>query len=153
MKKYLLIPLIVLMSFQANAQDTCSCRKNHELAEIGLITTSVITGALGDGLNSRAKYSSGHFLASVSIVSILAVPFVIKPNWKFPVTYILLRYALFDGFYNVGANRNLNYIGGKNYYDETAGRVPLGVFDASKFLSIGAVIYINRPKRHLTRKN
>jgi hypothetical protein len=143
MKKLFLITLIFLIAFKVNAQQDTT-RKNHKWLEIGLISTSVITGALGDGLNSRAKYTPGHLLASASILSIIAVPFVVKPNWKFPVTYVLLRYALFDAIYNVGAKRNINYIGSKNYYDETVGRMPTGVFNATKIASIGLVILINK---------
>lgn len=132
----------VSISVHAQKLDTI-IRKDHKLAEIGLISFSVVAGALGDGLNSRAKYTAGHLLSSASVISLLAIPFVVKPNWKFPVTYVLLRYALFDAMYNVGAHRNLNYIGGKNYYDETVGRMPGSVINATKIASIGVVILLN----------
>lgn len=133
--------LLTLFPLLIHAQD--STRRNHPVLEIGLITTSVIAGALGDGLNSRMKYSQGHALCALSYASLIALPFVVKPNWKFPVSYVLLRYALFDAFYNVGANRKLNYIGGKNYYDESIGKVPGSVINTSKVLSIGVVILLN----------
>jgi len=136
-----LIIIILLLPVLCRAQDTT--RRNHPILEISLITTSVVAGALGDGLNSRMKYSSGHALCALSYASLIALPFVVKPNWKFPVSYILLRYALFDAMYNVGAHRNLNYIGGKNYYDESIGKVPGSVINASKILSVGVVILLN----------
>lgn len=143
MKKLsVILILIPLFSGVLKAQD--STKRNHPILEIGLITTSVVAGALGDGLNSRTKYSSGHALCALSYASLIALPFVVKPNWKFPVSYILLRYALFDAMYNVGAHRKLNYIGGKNYYDESIGKVPGSVINASKILSLGVVIYLNR---------
>lgn len=140
MKKLLIILLIIPLF--GRAQD--STRRNHPVWEIGLITTSVVAGALGDGLNSRMKYSQGHALCALSYASLIALPFVVKPNWKFPVSYVLLRYALFDAFYNVGANRKLNYIGGKNYYDESIGKMPGSVINTSKILSIGVLILLNR---------
>ena len=137
---------MLLLAMVSNCQAQDSLKKDHKLLEIALITTSVVTSALGDGLNSRAKYESGHALAYVSVLSLIALPFVVKPTWKFPVTYILIRYALFDAFYNIGAKRSLSYRGGKNYYDETTGKIPLGVFNATKIASIGIVIYINLKK-------
>lgn len=142
-----LLLIMCWLSYSCSAAPCDTCRKGHPIIDIALITTSVVTGALADGLNSRMKYSSGHFLATVSIASLLAVPFVVKPNWKLPVTYILLRYALFDALYNVGAHRNLNYIGGKNYYDESIGKMPRSAFDATKIASIGIVILINRKNK------
>lgn len=120
-----------------------STRRNHPILEIGLIATSVVAGAVSDGLNSRTKYHAGHALAIVSWGSLLALPFVVKPNWRFPVSYLLLRYALFDGFYNLGAKRSISYEGGKNFYDEGAGKVPLSVLHASKFAAIGLTVVIN----------
>lgn len=142
--KKITIAILLLLPMLCKAQDTT--RRNHPILEIGLITTSVVAGALGDGLNSRMKYSSGHALCALSYASLIALPFVVKPNWKFPVTYILLRYALFDALYNVGANRNLNYVGGKNYYDESVGRIPLSVLNGTKIASIGIVILLNAKK-------
>lgn len=143
---------LLLLNLVAHAQcDTT--RKDHKWLEIGLITTSVVTNALGDGLNSRTKYSQGHFLCSVSVLSLLAIPFVVRPTWKFPLTYILIRYSLFDSFYNIGANRKLSYIGGRNYYDEGANRIPTSVFNASKIASLGMVIFINTHKKHENKSN
>ncbi len=137
---------MMFLAIVINCQAQDSLKKDDKVLEIRLITTSVITSALGDGLNSRTKYESGHALAYVSVLSLIALPFVVKPTWKFPVSYILIRYALFDAFYNIGANRKLTYIGGKNFYDETTGKVPLGVLNATKIASIGIVIYLNVKK-------
>ena len=144
--KQILIFLLLILSLNVNAQDTL--KKDHNLLQIGLLTTSVVTGALGDGLNSRMYYKSGHILSAASYVSLLAVPVfthVSKHNAiKYVVSYTLIRYSLFDAFYNIGAHRNINYIGGKNYYDESVGRMPLGVFNTTKIASIGLVIYLNK---------
>lgn len=141
--KKLLIVLLLIPGIKAKAQDTIVYKHSKKWIEITLVTVSVVSGGLGDGLNSRAKYGTGHVLSALSYASVLAIPFFVKPSWKFPVTYLLLRYAIFDGMYNVGAHRNLNYIGGKNYYDETVGRMPLAVFDGTKIASIGIVILLN----------
>lgn len=111
--------------------------------EYALFTASIVSNAVADGENSREHYESGHALNALSIGCLLAIPFVSKPSWKLPVTYIAIRYALFDGFYNAGANRNINYRGGKNYYNEGIGHVPLGVLDATKFAALGLSIVIN----------
>lgn len=144
MKKLITIGAL-LLTLQVHVKAQCdTTRKDHKWLEIGLITTSVVAGAVSDGLNSRAKYTSGHTLSAISWASLIALPFVVKPNWKFPVTYLLLRYAIFDAGYNWGAKRNINYEGNKNYYDESIGKMPLGVLNATKFASIGIVILINR---------
>jgi hypothetical protein len=143
MRAIAIILIILTCTSAVQAQDSIP-RKNHTLVVMSLITASVVSGALGDGLNSRMKYSSGHALSALSYATLIAVPFVInKPNWKYPVSYLLIRYALFDALYNVGANRNLNYIGGKNYYDESVGKMPLGVLHTTKIISLGVVILLN----------
>lgn len=111
--------------------------------EYALFTAAIVSNAVGDGENSRTKYEAGHALNALSIGCLLAVPFVSKPSWKMPVTYIAIRYALFDGFYNAGAKRNINYRGGKNYYNEGVGHIPLGVFNASKIAALGFSLIIN----------
>lgn len=142
MKNLLLIPLL-LISIWSKAQSD-STRHKGRWIEYGLFTLSVASSALGDGLNSRTKYTAGHLLSATSYISLLAIPFVVhKPNWKLPATYLLIRYAWFDGLYNVGAHRNLNYIGGKNYYDESVGRMPLSVLHATKIGALGLSIIIN----------
>ena len=118
----------------------------HHWASTALCAVSVISGALGDGYNSRAIYTPGHALCAVSYASLLAIPFTGRVDWKMPVTYVLLRFALFDLLYNVGAHRKLNYMGGKNYWDESAGRMPFGALSALKVISFGTVIYLNSKK-------
>lgn len=149
MKIYILACLLAGLFGTSYGQDSIPVKK-HRLLQIGLLTTSVVTSALGDGLNSRTKYGSGHALSAASYLSLLAVPIFThvgkRDAIRFVVSYTLIRYALFDGLYNVGAKRNINYIGGKNYYDESAGRMPLGVFNATKVASLGIVIFINSHK-------
>jgi len=135
--------LIFLFPICLMAQDTVNHPRKGKWLQYALLTTSVVSNALGDGLNSREYYAQGHALNALSIGALLAVPFVCKVNWRMPVNYILIRYAVFDGFYNVGAHRNLNYRGGANYYNEGVGHVPLGVLNATKMVSLGASIFIN----------
>ena len=111
--------------------------------EYALFTAAIVSNAIGDGENSREHYELGHSLNALSIGCMLAIPFVAKPSWKMPVTYILIRYALFDGFYNLGAARSINYRGGKNYYNEGLAPVPLSVLNATKFAALGLSIVIN----------
>jgi|SRR5579863_381591 len=134
---------ILLFPMCVRAQDTTKHTRKGKWLQYALLTTSVVANAVGDGLNSREYYAQGHALNALSIGTLLAVPFVCKPNWKMPVNYILIRYAIFDGLYNYGAHRNLNYRGGQNYYNEGIGHVPLGVLNTTKFLSLGASILIN----------
>ena len=123
------------------AQDTV--KHQHKWVQYALFTASVVSNAVGDGMNSREQYKWGHALNAVSIATLLTVPFVNhKPNWRLPVTYLAIRYALFDGFYNWGARRDLNYRGGKNFYNQGIGVLPLGVLNATKFASFGLSILI-----------
>lgn len=150
MKTTLLLILLLVLGISSNAQDSISCKKDYKWLQVELFTTSVITGALGDGLNSRTKYGSGHLLSAASYVSLLSIPIFTSISKKhiirYVVSYTLIRYALFDAFYNIGAHRNLNYIGGKNYYDESVGRMPLSVLNGSKIASIGLIILLNIKK-------
>ncbi len=132
--------LILLFPLCLHAQDTT---KHTNIAQYLILTSSVISGGLGDGLNSRQYFAQGHALNAFAIGGLLAYPFAGTVNWKTPVTYVLIRYALFDLMYNLGAHRNPNYRGGANYYNQSIGHVPLGVLNATKFLSLGASIYIN----------
>lgn len=141
MKK--LIVILFMVPMFCKAQDSTKQSRKGRWMQYALFTAAIVSNAAGDGLNSRVHYESGHALNALSIGCMLAVPFVSKPNWKLPVSYILIRYALFDGFYNYGAARSINYRGGKNYYNEGVGHVPLGVLNASKFASLGLSIVIN----------
>lgn len=135
--------ILLLFPIFCHAQDSTKVKRKGRWIEYALFTAAVISNAVGDGENSREHYESGHALNALSIGCLLAIPFVSKPSWKLPVTYIAVRYALFDGFYNAGANRNINYRGGKNYYNEGVGHIPLGVFDATKIAALGLSIIIN----------
>lgn len=117
--------------------------KTGRWTSYAILTSSVLSNAVGDGLNSRQYYAQGHALNAFAVGGLLTYPFVNKVSWKTPVTYILVRYALFDLFYNVGAHRNLNYRGGKNYYNQGLGHVPLAAVDATKILSLALSVYIN----------
>ena len=142
----LFIAVIALMCafLRACAQDTVHVASKGRWVRYGLFAVSVTSSALGDGLNSRTKYAAGHTLSALSYASLIAIPFVShKATWKQPATYLLIRYALFDALYNVGAKRNLNYIGGKNYYDESVGKVPLPVLHATKFAALALSVVIN----------
>ena len=142
----ILLALFLITSVQA--QDSLSTRKKHPLLEIGVFTASVIMNGLGDGLNSRTYYNSGHLLSAASIGSLLVLPIFSKADWKYPITYLGIRYALFDAFYNIGAHRKLSYEGGKNYYDEGAGKLGTKTLDATKIASLGFVIYLDTKKKH-----
>jgi hypothetical protein len=124
--------------------DTVKIVRKHPITQLALLASSVIASGLGDGMNSRTIYTPGHLLSAYSYLAVLAVPFTGKIDWKMPVSYVLLRYALFDLCYNIGARRKLNYIGGKNYYDESVGRMPLSVMNGTKIIGLGIVIYLNR---------
>lgn len=142
-----LIACLIVCTVHAQSRAPDTTRREHKWIVTSLCAASVVSSALGDGLNSRTKYKSGHLLSALSYATVLAIPFVSnKPSWRYPATYLLLRYALFDALYNVGAHRNLNYIGGKNYYDESVGRMPGSVLDATKVLSLGVVIVLNTHK-------
>lgn len=145
--KITLLITFTLLTTQVMAQDTIYVRPpvKHWPSTV-LCAVSVITQGIGDGMNSRMLYNPGHLLCAVSYTSLIAIPFTGRVDWKMPVTYVLLRYALFDLCYNLAAKRKLNYEGGKNYWDESVGKMPYGALSATKFISFGAVIYLNSRK-------
>jgi hypothetical protein len=63
---------------------------------------------------------------------------------RYAATYLLLRYALFDQICNRAAKEPMDYEGGLNYYDKTIRRIPPTLVYASKVISFGMVIYINK---------
>jgi hypothetical protein len=143
MRLTMIFLLIATVGYGQVRTDSVRHNKGKWIA-YGLFAVSVASSSVGDGLNSRMKYGSGHALSALSYASIIAIPFVIKrPNWKIPTTYLLLRYAAFDALYNVGAKRNLNYVGGKNFYDESVGKMPLAALHATKAAALGLSIVIN----------
>lgn len=160
MRKLLFVLFLILTLYRAHAQDSLNyivltrdtsftLRLPNQKPDKGrwtsyaILTSSVLTNAVGDGLNSRQYYAQGHALNAFAVGGLLTYPFVNKVSWKTPITYILVRYALFDLLYNVGAHRNLNYRGGKNYYNQGLGHVPLAAVDATKILSLALSVYIN----------
>jgi hypothetical protein len=148
--KYILI-LLVLFSLNTQAQDSIPPRRGS-LVTLALFSGSVIMGGIGDGLNSRAHYASGHLLNAASVASLIAVPLLVKisghDKFRYLASYVLIRYAFFDMAYNKAAQRPANFMGGKNYYDETLSRIPTPVINGSKALSLGFVFMINSGRKH-----
>lgn len=145
--RYFYTFLLISILFKAEAQDTIIYKHKSRLLEYGLMTLSIVSQGLGDGLNSRMKYQASHILYATSILSLVSVPVFVplskKDKFKYISTYFLLRYALFDYSYNVGAKRKLNYLGGDNVYDKTVHVLPDKLITTSKFISIGVIFLIN----------
>jgi hypothetical protein len=146
--KIIFIIFFILIIFSVNAQDTIVYKHKNRLLEYGLMAFSIVSQGLGDGLNSRMRYKESHILYAISVLSLVSVPVFVplskKDKFKYISTYFLLRYALFDYSYNIGANRKLNYLGGDNVYDKTIHIIPAGLVNVSKAISIGLIFYINK---------
>lgn len=145
MKKhaFALLAAALLIAPVCNGQDSLKQAHRGRWIEYGIFTTSVVANALGDGLNSRQYFAQGHALNAIAVGGLLSYPFVHKVTWKSPVTYILIRYALFDLLYNIGAHRDWNYRGGANFYNQGIGHIPLGALNASKAAAFAISITIN----------
>lgn len=121
--------------------------KEHKWLNIGLLTSAVVFNAVGDGLNSKEHYATGHVFNAASMASLIAIPVFSSVNknsrLSFISSYVLIRYALFDQIYNASAKNPINYEGGDNYYDRTVVRLPQNVIYGTKILSLGLIFYIN----------
>jgi hypothetical protein len=133
-----LLIFILLFSLSVHAQD--------RLLQVGLLTSSVVFNAVGDGLNSKLHYAEGHVFNGLSVASLLAIPCFTKVGnkVKFLSTYVLLRYGLFDQIYNMSARNHIDYEGGDNYYDRTVIKLPQNVIYGTKIISLGLVILLNK---------
>jgi hypothetical protein len=146
--KWLYTIALMFTLLNIKAQDTIVYKHKNRLLEYSLMTISIISQGLGDGLNSRMKYKESHILYATSVLSLVSIPVFVplskKDKFKYISTYFLLRYSLFDYSYNIGANRKLNYLGGDNVYDKTVHVLPVQLTNISKLISIGFVVYINK---------
>ena len=112
--KYILIITLIIISNITNARNV-PIKPKQKWARIGLITSSIVLNAIGDGL-----YDDGHKLVAksfrvASIGSLLAIPVVAGPigkkkAFKYVLSYGLMRFALFDITYNTTKRLPLNYV-------------------------------------------
>lgn len=117
-------------------------------ARIGLITSSIMFNAIGDGL-----YDDGHKLAAksfraASIGSLLAIPVVSGPIgkkkvFKYALSYGLMRFGLFDITYNATRKLPLNYVGTTSLSDRIVGGQPALMISAMKITSVWISIELN----------
>ena len=131
---------------------TCSLveaqQVNKKWARIGLITSSIILNAVGDGL-----YDDGHKLAAksfrvASIGSLLAIPVLSGPVgkrkvFKYALSYGLMRFALFDITYNATRRLPLNYVGTTSLQDIMIGGQPALMISTMRLTSIWISIELN----------
>jgi hypothetical protein len=146
MIKQWIITLIALCLFVgAQAQQR---KHDGRWARIGLITSSIVFNAVGDGL-----YDDGHKLAAksfraASIGSLLAIPVVSGPidrkkAFKYALSYGLMRFAIFDLAYNGTRGLPLNYIGTTSIHDRVVGGSPPLMIGMMRATSLWISIELN----------
>jgi hypothetical protein len=148
MKKFTLIVLLTLSIQALKAQDSLTIKPKHHWLQVALLASSVVFNGIGDGLNARENYATGHAFNFLSIGSLIAVPLFDPPDrhkkLKFVATYLLIRYAFFDQVFNKAAQLPMNYLDGQNVYDKALHSVPPSVLYSTKIISLGFVIFLNK---------
>ena len=83
------------------------------IGSLSIILGSIVSGAIGDGLNDKGKKLIGHAFKAVEIGSLLISPFIIYTNlWlAYIASYLLIRASIFDPIYNITRGNKLSYIG------------------------------------------
>lgn len=139
--KKLLIILLILVSFQATAQDGWK--------RLALFTSSVALNATGDALNDAGHKEWGHVCNAASIGVTLSVPLfteVESDDWlPMILSYTFIRFAIFDYTYNGVRGLPMGYTGNSSYYDKAMQTVPNGfeLWGKSIFLTAGIAINFN----------
>jgi hypothetical protein len=112
-----------------------------------LMTSSITLNAVGDGLNDNNKKLAGHLCNSLSIASLLTIPFscdIEKKKWPiYAMSYVTLRVGLFDPIYNSVRKLPINYIGNQSLTDKFWKEEGVDLFTRSWFFGIGVVIPIS----------
>lgn len=115
---------------------------------VGLFSTSIVLNAVGDGLYDEKKKLLSKSFRAGSIATLLAVPLVTHVEKKDAVNYVVtfscLRYTLFDAGYNLTRNLPYDYMGTTSHHDRILGKIPKSVITATKGISLGIVIYLNK---------
>jgi hypothetical protein len=142
--RILLLSLLII----ANVCQSQTIKSKQKWTRIGLITSSIIFNAVGDGL-----YDDGHKLAAksfraASIGSLLAIPIVSGPigkkkAFKYALSYGLMRFGLFDITYNATRKLPLNYVGTTSIHDRIINNSPKGIISAMRLTSIWISIELN----------
>jgi hypothetical protein len=146
MKHLLLSTILFISLLSTQAQDRV--KQKQKWARIGLITSSIVFNAIGDGL-----YDDGHKLAAksfraASIGSLLAIPVVSGPigrkkAFKYALSYGLMRFAIFDLAYNETRGLPLNYVGTTSIHDRVVGGSPPLMIGMMRATSLWISIELN----------
>jgi hypothetical protein len=151
--KIKVLAILVLCINLANAQVKKPLDKKW--ARIGLITSSIVFNAIGDGLyDDRHKLAAKSFRAA-SIGSLLAIPVFSGPigkkkAFKYALSYGLMRFALFDITYNATRKLPLNYVGTTSIHDKIIGGSPQLMIGMMRATSIWISIELNN--REVSKK-
>jgi hypothetical protein len=125
MKKSILITVIILLAFSMNAQKWDWKRST---GIIGYHLATVAVGALGDATFDNGNKDLGHALKATEVGMLIGGPFLFKIELNEAVpyisTYVFLRFATFDGIYNVSRDLPVLYQGNTSGYDKFMSKVP-----------------------------
>jgi len=143
-----LLGILLALCLFVGAQAQDKTKQKQKWARIGLITSSIVFNAVGDGL-----YDDGHKLAAksfraASIGSLLAIPVVSGPigrkkAFKYALSYGLMRFAIFDLAYNGTRGLPLNYVGTTSIHDRVVGGSPPLMIGMMRATSLWISIELN----------
>lgn len=89
---------------------------------------TVAIGAVGDGVYDNGNKQLGHALKAAEVGMLISGPFVLGlDKWDgipYIASYAMIRFALFDGFYNASRGLPALNTGSTSYYDDVTSKVP-----------------------------
>jgi len=113
--------LLILSCLSASAQYE---RDNKDIyVALGIITTSIVFDAIGDGFNDSGNKVLGHSLNALSLAPLIISPFILdlkdyKWAW-YLATYVTMRVAIFDPIYNTTRGLPIGYVGDSSLWDKS----------------------------------
>ena len=149
--KYLLSIFLIIFSthIQAQIPNTNNKQENrNKWARIGLLTSSIMFNAVGDGLYDEGNKLVAKSFRAASIGSLLVIPIASgsinkKKAFKYGLSYSLMRVGLFDITYNATRGLPLTYMGITSIYDRVVGGAPVPMMTMMRMTSIWISIELN----------
>ena len=154
MKLTFILLFICSITFGQVRQNTFIDRIPEPVKVLTIFTASIVLDAVGDGLYDSGDKTAGHAFQAMSTGILLTSPIFLnmdKDNfWRYLVSYVSLRIAIFDYTYNATRGLPLSYTGTTALTDKVWGKFNPGAghlwFPKTIFFTLGVVIPINELK-------
>ncbi len=147
--KHITILILLLFCFLTAKGQQVESEDNTSINTLGIYTSQIVLSATGDALNHTGYKSWGHISNFAATGTLLTSPFIVdiqKDNWYWHImTYICLRFALYDITYNAVAGHKLTYRGDSQLWGIWRLKYPEGAFMPFRAISltVGIAIPIN----------